>query len=337
MAQATDTLASLQKQIDTLIERIAGQTRMGTNMELAGLAPFSPDIRSTTMLVGMKFPSFTKFTGKMDPEEHIVEFQSQMSFQHPCIKVYYRAFPSSLAGPALKWFDQLSEGCITSFEELKRWFTRTYVVMEIEGKRMLPGPPRQKTPQNKRDSTASIIRIMEMSKTSNRSRSSNGPPSNTGRVNVISGGGSGRGDFRSARRAYAKRNIFAVTAGARPEFPDMSFSRRDFEGIECPHEDPLVITQVIVNFEGGLPYGVYEKASAAGHKNGRVHHRGHTGEIQGSEKKGSRVLFGLHKAHQGLDGGRCLVEEVGEPRERNVCTLQVSEESPEKGHPHEES
>ncbi|GAA0155105.1 hypothetical protein LIER_38019 [Lithospermum erythrorhizon] len=30
-------------------------------------------------------------------------------------------------GPALKWFNQLREGCITSFEELKKRFTRTYV------------------------------------------------------------------------------------------------------------------------------------------------------------------------------------------------------------------
>ncbi|GAA0149471.1 hypothetical protein LIER_43058 [Lithospermum erythrorhizon] len=53
---------------------------------------------------------FTKFLCKTDPKEHIAEFQSQMSFQHPCSKVYCRAFPSSLAGPALKWFNQRPKG-----------------------------------------------------------------------------------------------------------------------------------------------------------------------------------------------------------------------------------
>ncbi|GAA0166320.1 hypothetical protein LIER_21498 [Lithospermum erythrorhizon] len=72
------------------------------------------------MPLGIKLPSFNKFTGKVDPEEHIDEFQSQMAFQHPCSKVYYRGFPSTLVGPTVNWFNQLLEGCITSFEELKR-------------------------------------------------------------------------------------------------------------------------------------------------------------------------------------------------------------------------
>ncbi|GAA0157807.1 hypothetical protein LIER_14992 [Lithospermum erythrorhizon] len=55
----------------------------------------------------MKLPTFTKFTGKTDPDELIAAFQSQMSIQHPYNKVYCQAFPSSLAGPALKWFKQL--------------------------------------------------------------------------------------------------------------------------------------------------------------------------------------------------------------------------------------
>ncbi|GAA0170615.1 hypothetical protein LIER_24839 [Lithospermum erythrorhizon] len=60
-------------------------------------------------------------------EKHIEEFQSQMLFQHQCSKVYCRVFPSSLAGHALRCFNHLPEGCITSFEELKNRFTRTFV------------------------------------------------------------------------------------------------------------------------------------------------------------------------------------------------------------------
>ncbi|GAA0153150.1 hypothetical protein LIER_11462 [Lithospermum erythrorhizon] len=62
---------------------------------------------------------------------------------------------------------------------------------------------------------------------------------------------SGGGDSGSARRKYAKRDIYAVTAGARPELPDMSFYKNDFERIAFPHEDSLVITPVIVNFQVG--------------------------------------------------------------------------------------
>ncbi|GAA0141172.1 hypothetical protein LIER_35344 [Lithospermum erythrorhizon] len=59
-----------------------GANCWGTKTELARLAPFWPDIKSATIPVGVKFPSFAKFTGKSNPEEHIVEFHSHMSFYH---------------------------------------------------------------------------------------------------------------------------------------------------------------------------------------------------------------------------------------------------------------
>ncbi|GAA0149892.1 hypothetical protein LIER_43080 [Lithospermum erythrorhizon] len=131
-----DAISTLQWQIDALSANIVGQARRRTNTELAGPILFSPEIRSVATPVGMKLLTFTKFTEKTDPEEHIAEFQSQMSFQHPCSKVNCRAFPSSLAKPALKWSNQLSEGYITSFEELQNRFTRTYVGMVRQDKKI---------------------------------------------------------------------------------------------------------------------------------------------------------------------------------------------------------
>ncbi|GAA0152452.1 hypothetical protein LIER_10933 [Lithospermum erythrorhizon] len=64
---------------------------------------------------------------EIDLDEDIVEFHS---FHHPEIRVYCRAFPASLVGPALKWFNRLPGRCITSFEELKNWFTRKNVGRE---------------------------------------------------------------------------------------------------------------------------------------------------------------------------------------------------------------
>ncbi|GAA0147700.1 hypothetical protein LIER_36568 [Lithospermum erythrorhizon] len=101
----TDVVAALQQQVDALSVRVACQVRLGTNTELEALALFSPEIRRTFMLTGMKLPTFTKFTGKPDLEEHLIEFQSHVSFHQPDSRVYSRAFPSSLAGLALKWFN----------------------------------------------------------------------------------------------------------------------------------------------------------------------------------------------------------------------------------------
>ncbi|GAA0139472.1 hypothetical protein LIER_01007 [Lithospermum erythrorhizon] len=44
---------------------------------------------------------------------------------------------------------------------------------------------------------------------------------------------SGGRDSGSPRRAYAKKDIYVVTARARHEIPDLSFSKKYFERIEC--------------------------------------------------------------------------------------------------------
>ncbi|GAA0170325.1 hypothetical protein LIER_40930 [Lithospermum erythrorhizon] len=115
------------------------------------------------------------------------------------------------------------------------------VFLKIEDKRMLPRPPRKKTPLNKWDVSKycqyhndrghdtndcrhlkiEIEKLIQLGQVKDITK----------RVNVISGGRSGGGDSGSTRRAYAKRDIYAVTASARPEFPDLSFSRKYFEGI----------------------------------------------------------------------------------------------------------
>ncbi|GAA0142386.1 hypothetical protein LIER_03294 [Lithospermum erythrorhizon] len=104
--------------------------------EILGLAPFSPDIRGAIIPTGLKLATFTKFTGKTDPEEHIVEFQSQMSFHQPDNRVYCRAFPASLVGAALKWFNRLPAS-------RKTWRKSTSGPISISGSRRWKRGPRR--------------------------------------------------------------------------------------------------------------------------------------------------------------------------------------------------
>ncbi|GAA0171957.1 hypothetical protein LIER_25877 [Lithospermum erythrorhizon] len=69
--------------------------------------------------------------------------------------------------------------------------------------------------------------------------------------------------IRTPDRGYSRADVPRGSAFSRlhgdpnshsrraPQFPESIFLRKDFEGIECPHEDPLVITLVIKNFEVG--------------------------------------------------------------------------------------
>ncbi|GAA0158424.1 hypothetical protein LIER_15455 [Lithospermum erythrorhizon] len=352
LAQRTYTVALLQKLIEAFTEKFIRQMQRGTNTELAGLAAFSPEIKSATMPVGMMLPSFTKFTGKTGPKEQIAEFQSQMSFQYPCSKVYYRAFLSSLArhSPEPKRRSALDRIQVYTSGDVPRRsaFSRTQgdprkkkevkegkieyltplnasagnVFMEIEDKRILSQPPRQKTPppQNKRD----ISKFW--------------------RVKVISRARSGGGDSRSARRAYAKRYIYAVTAGACPKFLDLSFSRKYFEGDKVPNEDPPVITLVITNFEvrhmlvdivssadilfldAYLKLGISrvqirpeamplvgftgDKVSPLGVSNLMVTMGKHPQGDSGQSKEGLGMLPSLQGVHEGPDRKRGLVEDA---------------------------
>ncbi|GAA0174041.1 hypothetical protein LIER_27513 [Lithospermum erythrorhizon] len=62
----TDVVTALQQQVDALSARVTGQVRLGINMELVGLVPFSPKIRRAVMPAGVKLPTFTMFRGKTD-------------------------------------------------------------------------------------------------------------------------------------------------------------------------------------------------------------------------------------------------------------------------------
>ncbi|GAA0167034.1 hypothetical protein LIER_40296 [Lithospermum erythrorhizon] len=105
----------LRRQVEALSLRVVGQTRRGTNTELTGLAPFSPAIRVAIMPAELKLTAFTKFTGKTNLEEHIAEFQSQMSFHQTDSTVYCKSFSASLAGPALKAYTYIR------IEEAEKW------------------------------------------------------------------------------------------------------------------------------------------------------------------------------------------------------------------------
>ncbi|GAA0159820.1 hypothetical protein LIER_16517 [Lithospermum erythrorhizon] len=72
----------------------------------------------------MKLPFFTNFTGKCDPEEHVAEFQSQMSSA------------SQRQGDEHETPFNASVGKI---------------FLEIEDNWMLPRPPKKKTTQYKKD------------------------------------------------------------------------------------------------------------------------------------------------------------------------------------------
>ncbi|KAL2542498.1 Uncharacterized protein Adt_03476 [Abeliophyllum distichum] len=70
-----------------------------------------------------------------------------------------------------------------------------------------------------------------------------------GVINIIVGGSAGRGDSRNSRKGYA-RSLQVNSIGASSKFGrSITFNDDDLEGVSLPHDDALVITGDIANFD----------------------------------------------------------------------------------------
>jgi len=72
-------------------------------------------------------PTFTICNGRTDPVEHVSHFNQRMAVYSRNEALMCKVFPSSLRLVAMRWFDGLDEGLISSFEELTRAFGARFV------------------------------------------------------------------------------------------------------------------------------------------------------------------------------------------------------------------
>ena len=87
----------------------------------------------TQMIVRAKLPRrftqpmFTMYNGKMDPMDHVSHFNQRMVVHSRNEPLMYKVFPSNLGPVAMKWFNGLEEGSMSSFQELTRAFGAQFV------------------------------------------------------------------------------------------------------------------------------------------------------------------------------------------------------------------
>ncbi|XP_022877106.1 uncharacterized protein LOC111395364 [Olea europaea var. sylvestris] len=105
---------------------------------------------------------------------------------------------------------------------IKRGFLRNYIGHD-------------KCPRNDRDNRKEL------------GTGSNAQPT-TGTINIIVGGITSGGDTNSGRKQYARQHAHTPME-SRDEVRDITFGARDMEGISYPHDDALVVSAVVANFE----------------------------------------------------------------------------------------
>jgi len=96
----------------------------------SGFSPFTSYILETPLLEKWKIPTFDKYDGTTNPDNHMRVFMHQMMFHAVSDPIWYRVFSTSLTGEALEWFSELPTGSIDSFATLKARFSTQFAPLK---------------------------------------------------------------------------------------------------------------------------------------------------------------------------------------------------------------
>ncbi|XP_025685175.1 uncharacterized protein [Arachis hypogaea] len=99
-----------------------------------GATPFTERILKAKLPKGFDKPTDMKYDGTKDPQEHLTAFKARMNLEGAADAVRCRAFPVTLAEPAIKWFNALPNGSIASFHDTTRKFMAQFTTRITKAK-----------------------------------------------------------------------------------------------------------------------------------------------------------------------------------------------------------
>ncbi|XP_016207136.1 uncharacterized protein LOC107647582 [Arachis ipaensis] len=93
-----------------------------------------------------------RYDGTQDPQEHLTAFGARMNLEGVGEEVRCRAFPVTLAGPAIRWFNSLPQGSVAKFSDISRAFLAQFTTRIMKAKHPInllgvtqrPGEPTRK-------------------------------------------------------------------------------------------------------------------------------------------------------------------------------------------------
>ena len=90
-------------------------------------SPFTASINSHPLPSKFKMPSLDSYDGTRSPFDHIATFRTTIHLQWILDEIMYRAFPTTLKGPAQVWFSKIPPNTVSSFEELSKLFVNNFI------------------------------------------------------------------------------------------------------------------------------------------------------------------------------------------------------------------
>ncbi|XP_016167901.1 uncharacterized protein LOC107610356 [Arachis ipaensis] len=99
-----------------------------------GATPFHHSILEVRLSKHFDKPTDMRYNGTQDPQEHLTVFKARMNLEGAGNKVRCRAFPVTLAGPAIRWFNTLPQGSATTFADITRGFLSQFTTRIAKAK-----------------------------------------------------------------------------------------------------------------------------------------------------------------------------------------------------------
>jgi len=72
-------------------------------------------------------PQVETYAGSKDPLDHLESFKTLIHLQGVADEILYRAFPTTLKGPARIWFSRLTPNSISTIKELSTQFASQFI------------------------------------------------------------------------------------------------------------------------------------------------------------------------------------------------------------------
>ncbi|XP_072076753.1 uncharacterized protein [Arachis hypogaea] len=101
---------------------------------IIGATPFHRSVLEVRLPKHFDKPTDMKYDGTQDPLEHLTAFEVRMNLEGVGDEVRCRAFPVTLAGPAIRWFNNLPQGLVTQFSDISHAFLAQFTTRIVKAK-----------------------------------------------------------------------------------------------------------------------------------------------------------------------------------------------------------
>ncbi|XP_015950781.1 uncharacterized protein LOC107475631 [Arachis duranensis] len=101
---------------------------------IIGPTPFHYSILEVRLAKHFDKPTDMRYDGTQDPQEHLTAFEARMNLKGVGDEVRCRAFPVTLAGPAIRWFNSLLQGSVAGFSDISRAFLAQFTTRIAKAK-----------------------------------------------------------------------------------------------------------------------------------------------------------------------------------------------------------